>query len=81
MTNIKQIAGFIVALIGAYLVLIGLRIAIVIPQLNDLLLKYPTLNSTVALFVLGLILAYIGYHLYNEYGFIWAINLRLTKMH
>ena len=67
MINIKQIAGFIIALIGAYLVLVGLRIAVVLPQLNDLLLKYPTLNNTAGLFVLGLILAYVGYHLYNEW--------------
>jgi hypothetical protein len=66
MANVKQIIGFIVALIGAYLALVGLRIAVVLPQLNELLLKYPALNNTAALFVLGLILAYIGYHLYNE---------------
>lgn len=65
-TNAKQIVGFIVALIGAYLILVSLKVAVVLPQLNELLLRYPNLNNTAILFVLGLILAYIGYHLYNE---------------
>lgn len=64
--QINRIIGFILALIGAYLILVAFKLAQVLQILNEFLLANPSLNNIFILFVIGVFLAYIGYSIYNQ---------------